>query len=269
MNSKPKIFIIFTLFFVIFSQFCVILGAENAPKSVLDEANFLSSEEVSHLEARARELESKYDISVIIYFTRNRFSEDIDVDKLTQIMQRESLDILRAYADSSDAIIYYMSLDGEYRDYYFNYTGDIVPVFRGDREFDALESRVKKYMVKDDFYSAATEFLCVVDEGLAAYAKGESFVSRWEILLDYLPFVAIFSVIIAIITVTVMKSKMKGIRFKRDADMYTVKDSFNVRVASDIFLFSRVSRQRKPESSGSHGGGGGGGGHSHGGGGRC
>lgn len=269
MNSKPKIFCIFTLLCVIFSQFCVILSAENAQNSVFDEANFLSQSELLHLEDKAKEFEERYDISIIIYFVKDRYSEDADVDVLKRTMQRDSMDILRKYASSDDAIIYFMSLDGEYRDYYFNYTGDIVSVFRGDREFDALESRVKKYMTKNDFYSAATEFLCVVDEGMAAFANGESFVSRWEVFLDYLPIIVIVSLIIAIVAVTVMKSAMKGIKFKHDADMYTVKDSFNVRVAADIFLYSRVSRQRKPESSSSHGGGGGGGGHSHGGGGRC
>ena len=79
--------------------------------------------------------------------------------------------------------------------------------------------------------------------------------------------------IIAIITVSIMKGKMKTVHSKSSAADYTRRGSMNLQRSNDIFLYRNVNRVRKQEPTQNRSVGGGGGhisssGHSYSGGGR-
>ncbi|MBQ1312357.1 MAG: TPM domain-containing protein [Blautia sp.] len=69
-----------------------------------------------------------------------------------------------------------------------------------------------------------------------------------------------------------LKGQLKSVHFKSGAEDYVKNGSFQLTKEDDLFLYSRVSRVRKPKNEGSRGGGGGGStihtsssGHTHGG----
>jgi len=227
------------------------------------------NEERTLAEQKAK-LEEKYGICIIIYFTQNEYPTSISESTLTERMYRDSKEILDEHRTSSNAIIYYMSLDGGYRDYYFNRIGTCLEALEDGEEVDKLKTRAERYMTKNDFYGAALEFLSVTDSAMELHNSGKSYFTSLDSLADALPVILAVSAIIALIVVLVMKAGMKSVKLNIDAQMYTRRDSFNIRAASDIFLYRTVSKRRKPESSsgGSRGGGSRGGG-SRGGGGRC
>jgi uncharacterized protein len=75
--------------------------------------------------------------------------------------------------------------------------------------------------------------------------------------------------VIALITVGIMKGKLKTVRRQPAAGNYVRKGSMNITESSDLFLYSKVNRTAKPKNNGSgssthtsssgrtHGGGGG------------
>ena len=74
---------------------------------------------------------------------------------------------------------------------------------------------------------------------------------------------AVIGIIAAIIIVLVLKHKMNNARPQNNATYYERDNSFDLRVSSDVYLYSTVKRVSKPKSSSgssggrSHGGGGG------------
>ncbi|MBQ8893802.1 MAG: hypothetical protein IJ043_05275 [Clostridia bacterium] len=65
-----------------------------------------------------------------------------------------------------------------------------------------------------------------------------------------------------LITVTVMKGKLKTVRCRPGAEAYTRAGSMKLTVQQDQFLYSNVSRTPRPKSNSSGGGGGSRGGRS-------
>lgn len=62
--------------------------------------------------------------------------------------------------------------------------------------------------------------------------------------------------LIAIIAVSVMKSKLKSVRRQPAASSYIRPDSFQVTQSQDIFLYRNVTRTARPKDTGSSSGGG-------------
>lgn len=266
MKYVNKIISALLLFVLVLSLSVLASADEIGSNNIFDFAGFLTSQQEEELAEEKARIEREYGVSIMIYFTRDKYPSDIDEDLLLDRMYDDSKIILDAHKTDNDAILYYMSLDGGYRDYFFNRTGICMDALEDGREVEVLKERAEDYMTQNDFYGAAKKFLEVTDEALLLHSQGKSIVKKTDILIESLPIVLIVSLVVAAISVTVMKSAMKSVKYKRDADMYANKESFNVRAASDIFLYRRVSRQRKPENNSSSGGRSGG---SRGGGGRC
>ncbi len=243
--------------------------ADTYPSRVMDKAGLLTHEERAELETVIRDLGDIYDIDVIIYFVRDKYPTNISIDLLEDQLYRDSKSVCKSYAQKDDAIVYYMSLDGKYKDYFFYRDGRCEDALEDGYEVEYLEEKVKAYMTRDDFYGAATEFLSVTREAMMRHERGESIshVAKEESKYAGGVWVIVISAAIALISVFVMKSKLKTVRPKRDAAQYVNIGSFDLRVSSDIYLYSTVTRMRKSNNGSSGGRGGSGGGRS--GGGRC
>lgn len=246
---------------LLLSLFSTLVSAQGADtKAVVDEAGLLTEGQESELSLEIERINQKYGISVMIYFVRDKYPITIDEETLLNHLRYDSKQILESMKTSEDAILYYMSLDGEYRDYYFSRTGECYNALEYGREVAELESRTEAYMTKNDFYGAATEFLLTVDESMQLHFEGGSVVSDADSSLEMLLIATVVSLVIALTVVLIMKAKMKSVRPKGNAHMYVVNDSLNIRHSSDIYLFETVTRRPIPkaDSSSSRGGRGGG-----------
>lgn len=88
---------------------------------------------------------------------------------------------------------------------------------------------------------------------------------RWYHLLII---AAVIGVIVGFISVGVMKSKLKSVRYNYRADDYIMRDTFRVTVSREIFLYRNIIRTPRPKSNSGGRGGFSGGGRSFGGSGR-
>lgn len=246
----------------------VSVSADGSDALLFDDADFLSSGEEKKIAEEMKRIEDEYGICIIIYFTRNKYPSDVDEEDLMDMMDRDARKLIYDHKTKEDAVLFYMSLDGGYRDYYFYRLGRCFDAIEYGREEELLKKRAEKYLTQNDFYGAATEFLSFTDEAMLALSNGGSVVKKTDVLAEYLPVILLVSAVIALVSVLIMKSQMKSVAFKNEAHMYAAKDSFNVRSAADIFLYRTVSRMRKPDNN-SGGGSRGGGSRGGGGGGRC
>ena len=105
--------------------------------------------------------------------------------------------------------------------------------------------------------------------GLEANANGEDYArpKSTAFLFIALGIALVISFIIAIIWVSVLKSKLTSVAFEGDANRYRVADSFRIMASDDRFLYKTLNRipQPKPSSSGGGSRGGSSGGGSRGG----
>lgn len=131
--------------------------------------------------------------------------------------------------------------------------------FFGDEELPE-GTALSEYFLDDlksgDYYDAFSSF--------AEAAYDELRFSIGGSLLMWL----VIGFVVAFITVTVMKGKLKSVRAQDQAREYVRSGSFKLEHSRDLFLYSTVSRVARPKNTSSGGRSGGGGGGSRGGGGR-
>lgn len=71
----------------------------------------------------------------------------------------------------------------------------------------------------------------------------------------YIPISLGIGLVIALIAVSVMKSKLKTVRYKAEANSYVRPGSMNITVSRDLFLYRTVAVSPKPKSNGGSDGG--------------
>ena len=87
--------------------------------------------------------------------------------------------------------------------------------------------------------------LCTVTVFAATDAQTDSF----ETIKTYIIGSCIFGFVVALIITLVMKSKLKSVRSQRTAANYQRPGSMQLTHSSDLFLYSTVTRMKKPEPS--------------------
>lgn len=111
---------------------------------------------------------------------------------------------------------------------------------------ESIGEDIVSYLSRGDYYRAFIAFADEVDD-----FKSFPLFSNLIIFL-------IIGFVVAIITVSVMKGKLKSVRMAANAKEYVRRDSFKLNHSRDLYLYSTVTRVARPKnnSSGGHGGGG-------------
>ncbi len=132
------------------------------------------------------------------------------------------------------------------RRYHILTAGDCIEMF-GESDFDSLEDAFAEELSAGDYLDA---FL--------GFASEAEYIIKYDGRLTpiWIFISLIVGALIAAFAIWKMMSKHKGVRSQRAAESYMLKNTFRLDRARDVFLFSTVSRVRKPESSSSGGGGG-------------
>ena len=90
-----------------------------------------------------------------------------------------------------------------------------------------------------------------IDEGL----EGLERLPVKPLSFKYIPISLGIGLVIALIAVSVMKSKLKTVRYKAEANSYVRPGSMNITVSRDLFLYRTVAVSPKPKSNGDSDGG--------------
>lgn len=247
----------FLICLVLLASLSVTAYAENAElPRVVDKAELLSTSEETALEEILFNLRLEYGMDFV--FVTDKLESAESVEKYADDYYDEN-----GYGAGNDSSGVLILLNmGENRSVYTCTCGKAISLF--DSRIDKILDKVIPYFSEGEYYEGALEFASLCDR----YASGQG---------DEFPYLKAALVSLAVgyaaslITVLVWRGKLKSVQPKKEASDYLVKDSFNLTLSRDNFLYANVTRTKRPEGNSSNGGSGthvSSGGVTHGGGGR-
>lgn len=216
---------------------------------VADEANLLTDAEETALQSQLYKMYIQEEFSVVVVTV-----EDIGNDT--------PADFAAAYYDSHDytrnGSLLLISMAE--RDWYVLTHGDgsrLLPQRKVDRFADCFLPALRQ----GDYAQAFTAFASAWEDRLADANEADG---NTEPSMGVLVLVSLgVGLVIAFITVSVMKGRLKSVRFQNEAGNYVRAGSMRVTQALDLFLYKQVTRTPRPQNNSSQSSGG----HSHSGGG--
>ena len=235
---------------LVFSLLTMGVSAVEDTQYIWDKAQLLTSTEASRLSENATRLAAKYNMDVVILTVDS-------IGSATPKSYAENFYDSMGYAD--DGILLLLSM--EERDWYICTTGRAMEIFT-KKGIDRMGDEFVPYLSEGDYYTGFVTFLGLIPDYIRAFEEGTAVGEEFDFtgLLISLA----LGVIVALITVVIMRSGMNTAKQRRSATEYVKAGSFDLHQHMDFFLYSRVSKTAKSSSSsGSRSGGG----RSHGGGG--
>lgn len=239
---------------------CFVISACAA--HVTDDARLFSDQERAYLEQRATEISEKYNFGVYIVTLDNylNYHGSSNIEKFTMSYYDENG---FGYGDDKAGTTLLLSMAE--RDYDLDFNSDRANEIFTYSGREQMKSRFLAYFRQNDFYGGFDEYLSTCEEYLQAAADGTPVGASddvpdgyWDNYTDYdnerLPlWIALIPGAIAAILAGVLTSiPMYSAKKKRDADVYRVPGSLDIRRRSDMFLHRSVTRTpRETESSSS------------------
>lgn len=205
---------------------------------VLDNLNF----EGQWIDATLSQISDRLQLTVAITTVETIGYENID-------------DYTEHYYKSAD----YAYTDGvlllvamEEREWYIYTTGDAYD-YLTDAALDDIEVAIVPFLRVDNYFDAFRAYAELCDKYLTMGQEGTPYRGSfpWG---ENIVIALIVGAVVALIVVSVMKSKLKSVRPRREAHEYTRPGSMNVTTSRDLYLYRTVHRRPKPKDSGSSGG---------------
>lgn len=267
------------LFSLLFCFLLILATAQTAfaaePK-IVDDADILTDSEEALLETKAQELVREYEMDVVIvtipslngtfssdyaddYFDYNGYGIGPDYSGVLLLLSMDE----REWAISTCGDTIYALTDYGIQELFYSIAGYLSE----DRYYDAFDA----YLDELPYYFKAYQDGDPIDgyrepyDGPGTYepAPGDDVIyypHREPGLQDYLIrflFALVIGAAAGGITLLILRGQMNTARPQSGAQSYMIPGSYNLRQYQDIFLYSNVSRTRKPERNSSGGGGGG------------
>lgn len=240
MKKKITVFTVFVL--LICSVLCCNAFAESASSGsalLIDRADLLTSGEESNLVSRLADISNKCDVEIAI----------VTIDglggKSAEYMAEYLYDELEYGSGSSrSGVMLLISLDGSERDWAVHIHGAAEAAI-GDREMQSIMNEVLPYLSADDFYSAFNAFADECGYYIGGYGEvsGSSFEFGRNLIIAL-----VIGFVVAFIATSVMKGKLKSVRFRNQAADYVRNGSMNVTVSRDFFLYRNITRTARPKN---------------------
>ena len=240
-----------------------VLAAEEQPL-IVDNAELFTAEEKGSLEAQARSLSDTYKMDVVV-LTTNTLS-----GKRPQDYADDYYDAA-GYGQGADASGMLLLISMEDRDWYLSTCGDAIYALT-DYGIEQL-GMVLVSGLQVSYADGITDFFNALPEYLDAYQNG-SVIDGWagesdsfyhgdqENVVYYkepgsadLTLSVILGLVIAVISVGAMVATMNTKRRQHGASSYLTKGSLHFPCVQDLFLYSNVTKTRKPEPQNHSGGG--------------
>ncbi len=204
---------------------------------VIDKADLLTDAEETELEAKLTEMNSRLGCDIVVLTESN-----IDTDAMSYADDYFDYNGFRA-----DGVL--LLVDMGSREWYISTCGVCVDGLDGDG-LDYISENIVDDLQDEDYVKCFNTFLDRSDEVISLIRDGKSFKAPFEFFTTLIICLVIGFVIALIITL-IMRGKLKSVRSKSEASDYVRNGSLNITVARDIFLYRRVTRTQKAESSSS------------------
>jgi len=202
----------------------VTVFASEDPLYVFDNEGLLSAREEEKLSEKLSEIHSRQDIYVAVWTDES----PAGYSKAFFDGDQENYIILLVCAQTRDWEVY---TGGE---------GDDIVT---DSRLQEMVDEFKPLLSEGDYFDAFTVFAEECNKAIDIYRNGEPF-AFWAYLLVSL----VLGLVVALIVTGVMRSKLKSVKSQRAAANYVRPDSMQLTQSADLYLYSHVSRIKKPEN---------------------
>lgn len=216
---------------------------------VVDMADLLSDDEEAQLRSKLEEISNRQNADVVfvtVNSTGNKSAMDFADDFFDYNGYR------------TDGILMLVSMQN--RDWWVSTAGRGITAVTEDA-LDRYEEESVFYMKYEDYATACSKFADLSDEFLTLEAQGTPYQKPEEKSSSGLATAGVVSAGVGLATGAIgtgsMKSKLKSVHRKRSATEYMKRDSLNIVDASEIYLYSNVTRTYIERDRDSHSGGGG------------
>lgn len=215
---------------------CIPLNARAAGSPfVVDDAGLLTSSQVQELNALAERISTEYRMDVVV-LTVNSLG-----GKSAQAFADDYYD---SHGYRYDGLILVLAIQD--REWYISTSGTAIEAFT-DYGLEQIGDSIVPYFSSGDFYQGFYTFLNESRKYMQSYARR----SFGSILLVS----AFIGLVCAGVSVGIMCGNMNTKRRQFDAGEYVKSGSFSLPVRQDIFLYSNVTKTRRPENNSSGKGG--------------
>ena len=196
--------------------------AKNA--EVLDVASVMSVEDAAALSQRLPAFRENYGLTVVILTVPDLMDQPIE-----------------AFADNyydnnrydENGVLFMVDMDS--RQWHISTSGTAIDLL-SDGDLMQIEEAVIPFFSEGKFFEGFSRFLDILPSCLAEEASGSGF--GLSLLIG---------AVIAGITVLILRSTMNTKKAQRGASCYEVEGSYRLLRHQDLFLYSQVSKQAKPQ----------------------
>lgn len=230
-----------------------------ADERLVDEADLLSSSGYSDVEDALNKVSRRHDVDIVIVTVDSTDGEDLE----------DFADDWFDYGDyRPDGILLLVSMED--RDWYVSTTGYGITAVT-DAGLKYMSSQFVPYLSDGDYEDAFLAFIDLCDSFLNQAETGDPYDTHnlpkepFRFTLNLVICLGI-GLIVALIATGSMKRQLVAAR-QQTADDYVAPGSLQLTASHDLFLYSNITRQERPQSGGSsthtsssgttHGGGGG------------
>jgi len=212
---------------------------------LVDDADILTDEEELTLTAMLDEVSDRIQLDVVIvtvddmgYKTAEAFADDyMDYNGY-------------GYNGGEDCVL--LAIGMAEREYHFSTRGFGIEAFTDDA-IDNTKEVLEDHLTFDEYYDAFVAFVELTEEFVTSARNGNPYKAPFSFFSSFLIAVVV-GFIIALITVSVMKGKLKSVRSKYTATGYEKAGSMQITNSKDIYLYKTVTKTARPKNSSSGGG---------------
>lgn len=260
---KRKLITVLICIFLLHSS-VVFASASTSLPMVVDTAQLLTYDEISFLEDTAQGLRAEYEMDVVILTVDNLGERSIQ-DYADDYFDDNGY----GYGESYNGVLFLLSM--EEREWYISTCGDAVYAIT-DYGVQQLGDTAVGYLSAGRYYDGFLAYLNALEDYLIAYQAGNPVDGYADYSENYyhgdrqetvyygedsspnLLLSLIIGVIVAVITIGVMRASMNTKRKQHGASVYMQPGSYHLRTHQDLFLYSNVTKTRRQENKPSGGG---------------
>ena len=226
-----------TAVFLLVLVLCLPLNARAAGSPlVVDDAGLLTSSQVQELNALAERISSEYRMDVVV-LTVNSLG-----GKSAQAFADDYYD---SHDYGYDGLILVLAIQD--REWYISTCGTAIDAFT-DYGLEQIGDIIVPYFSSGDYYQGFSAFLNESSSYMKSYALGQPIDVPGRGFGSILLVSAFIGLVCAGVAVGIMCGNMNTKRRQYDAGEYVKNGSFSLPVRQDIFLYSNVTKTRRPEN---------------------
>ena len=208
---------------------------------VMDEASLLTNSEKAALNDRLQQISTTHGAQVVVMTVKSLQGTYID-----RFINDTYDQLGLGYGENRDGVLLVVCMDPrEYR----ILTNGMANQAIGDDEIDIICDIIVSDLSDGNYADAFESFADECEFYINGHLNGFPFDVGATLV-----FSLVIGVVIGLITVFVMKSKLKSVRRQNRAHEYVKNDSFEVTTRLDLFLYRTVSRRRKAQNNSSSSG---------------